>query len=132
LIFQNLDLVFDQQPEHRVSKAQCVSYTDVKLTSVRKKQSLPIFDCGFTLALIGVDKFTQISDMVMVLLGEQMQTEVEPAMTVSTQFLSTVPIEFWHGSEMVMGTAWISRYNEPFPAKLRLISFGPTWRHWLC
>ena len=31
------DLNVTQQPEHRVSKAQSVSYTDVKLISVRKK-----------------------------------------------------------------------------------------------
>ena len=38
------DLNVTQQPEHRVSKAQSVSYTDVKLTNVRKKAKPTTFE----------------------------------------------------------------------------------------
>jgi len=37
---------------------------------------------GKTLALSNIDRFTQISANVSILQGDQMQTEVEPAMTV--------------------------------------------------
>jgi hypothetical protein len=40
------------------------------------------FYYGFTLALTGMDKFTQISAIVKSLQGVQMPNEVEPAMTV--------------------------------------------------
>jgi excisionase family DNA binding protein len=68
-----------------MQQAQSVSWKAVRLTtnSIQSKATKK-YTCnlGKTPALCNMDRFAQISANVSILQGDQMQTEVEPAMTV--------------------------------------------------
>ena len=68
-----------------MQQAQSVSWKTVRLTtnSIQSKANKK-YTCslGKTRAWSNMDRFTQISANVSILQGDQMQTEVEPAMTV--------------------------------------------------
>lgn len=68
-----------------MQQAQSVSWKAVRLTtnSIQSK-AIKKYTCslGKTPALSNMDRFTQISSNVSILKGDQMQTEVEPALTV--------------------------------------------------
>jgi hypothetical protein len=68
-----------------MQQAQSVSRKAVRLTtnSIQSKVNKKfIFSLGKTLAMGNMDRFTQIFTNVSILRGDQMQTVVEPAMTV--------------------------------------------------
>ena len=68
-----------------MQQAQSVSRKAVRLTtkSIQSKGNKKFtFSVGKTLDISNMDRFTQISTNVSILQGDQMQTVVEPAMTV--------------------------------------------------